>query len=1197
MYLKALEIQGFKSFPDKTVLTFREDITAVVGPNGSGKSNISDAISWVMGEQSVRTLRGSKMEDVIFGGTQMRRSVGFAQVSLILDNSDGLFHGMDGSEIMVTRRYYRSGESEYYINKQAVRLKDVTELFLDTGLGREGYALIGQGKIDEILSVRSTDRRQIFEEAAGISRYRYRRDDAQRKLERTRENLIRVSDKISELELQVLPLREQAEQAKRYLFLRDELRLLEISVWLEQLDEIKTATLKLQVDCSAAKEEKKRADQQIEFLFDENEQCSVQIQSNDIEQEVLGKKEVSLTTCIGELERAIAVKENTVQYHQETIHLLESEISEQDQRSSALREQIDEENRQIDEINLRCNKIQRELETLLEGVRSHAQQHESAAAEVERLRANEMLMLTETADAKSRLSGQTVGAAQIAERLDAIALEIQTVCEQMETAQTEMSRVSAMLEASRAEAHTAENIVQGHRLRLENRNRRQEAYAESVNRLTSEQTRLQERIALLSEMEKEYEGFHHAVRTVMQAAERDALQGIHGPVANLMRAEPSYAAALEAALGGRMQSIIVDCEKDAKRAIQFLKRQDAGRATFLPITAIQGDVLCESGLTSEEGFVEIASNLAVFDKTYQNIFENLLGHTLVAEDMDSAIVIAQKYEQRFRIVTLDGQIIHRGGSMTGGSRSRSAGILSRTSELAQLRQQEQNVDTEVAAAKKELDAVKRECDALRCEMELAQQKCRQAENAVLSCQGAEERAQVVHKNLLDTAEKLHKEQQSLLNLVEDHQKEISRIESEIERKTAQANLLHTQITEKLAGQAELAEVSNKLSGDVSVLREELAKLAAQRETMYRAVSELEQVCRSLEGDKTVRKDRLKEYHAEVSDAKAEITRQREQIQQLHAEKKICEEQICVLRQEKLNLEQKRTVIGQKIKSCNEEVHLAAQSVAHIEHQIATGQWEESQLLEKLWETYELSHSAAQEQRMELESVGKARRRITELRKKIHLLGPVNIGAIEEFQRVNERYTYLIEQRDDVEHAQRELERIIRGLTKEMTAVFLRQFEQIDKAFQKTFVDLFGGGHAALQLEDPQNVLDSGIEIMVQPPGKTLKTITLLSGGEKAFVAIALYFAILKVHPTPFCVMDEIEAALDDANVTRYADYMRSLAGKTQFIVITHRRGTMEAADVLYGVTMQEKGVSKILEINLNNIDQELKLNEMLLKGR
>lgn len=676
----------------------------------------------------------------------------------------------------------------------------------------------------------------------------------------------------------------------------------------------------------------------------------------------------------------------------------------------------------------------------------------------------------------------------------------------------------------------------------------------------------------------------------MQASDHGVLRGISGPIVNLMRVEAPYTAALEAALGGSMQSIVVDCEKNAKQAIQFLKQRDAGRATFLPMTTIRGDLLNEIDLESEVGFVALAANLAVFDRAYQDVFWNLLGHTVVAEDIDCAIAIAQKYQQRFRIVTLDGQIIHRGGSITGGSVSRSAGILSRSSELEQLKQQKQTVDQDLSDAEKDLNVAKHECDALFREVELAQQKCRQTENAVLSCQSAQERAQMMHRNLWETVEKLEQEQQSLKNRLEKQQEEILYTENEIREKTERANLLHVQIAEKLAGQAELTEISEKLNERISAQREELVTLHAQREAMCRTITELEQVCRSLEGDKTIRKDRLKEYHSEVASAIEQMTRRQEEIHQLQVEKTVCEDRLAVLRLEKLNLEQSRTAIGQKIKSCNEEVRLAVQSVAQIEHQIAAGQWEESQLLEKLWETYELSHSAAQEQRIDLESVSKARRRIAELRKKIQLLGQVNIGAIEEFDRINGRYTYLVGQRNDVEHAQKEMERIIRGLTKEMTAIFLRQFEQIGKAFQETFVDLFGGGRAALELEDRQNVLDSGIEIMVQPPGKTLKTITLLSGGEKAFVAIALYFAILKVHPTPFCVMDEIEAALDNANVIRYADYMRRLAGNTQFIVITHRRGTMEAADVLYGVTMQEKGVSKLLEINLNDIDQKLKLN-------
>jgi len=697
------------------------------------------------------------------------------------------------------------------------------------------------------------------------------------------------------------------------------------------------------------------------------------------------------------------------------------------------------------------------------------------------------------------------------------------------------------------------------------------------------------RISLLTEMEKEYEGFNKAVRVVMQAAQHNTLRGVHGPVASLVRVDTRYAVALEIALGAGMQNIVVDREEDAKSAINYLKQRDGGRATFLPLNVIHGSEVNERGLEQELGFVGIASRLAGYDAKYENIFRDLLGRTVIVEDMDCGIAMARKYQQRFRIVTLDGQVINRGGSMTGGSVSRSAGILSRTNELESLKKKSVELAEKLSAAQKMLDEVTREHRAARYEMEVAEGQRRRAEDAVLRHQGEVDRHRSLVETLSAAVENLEGEQLSLSTRLEERRGQLASLEREINEKEASAAALREQVEEKLAGQSDLMDLSGKLSEDISMCREEMARLNAERQTTERAAADLEQVRRDMELDRDSRRGRLAEYRAAIEGAEREIARCGEKIAGLRMESASCEQKLSALRDAKLHLEQERSAMNQKLKICNESVQLATQSLASLENKLTAGRWEEEQLLEKLRDTYELSYSTAMEQRIDLESVAKANRRIGELKREINALGNVNVGAIEEFDRVNTRYTYLTEQRDDVDKAKSELVGIIDGLTGEMTTIFAQQFELIRTAFQETFVDLFGGGHATLELEDPQHILDCGIEIKVQPPGKTLKTITLLSGGEKAFVAIALYFAILKVHPTPFCVMDEIEAALDDANVVRYASYMRTIADKTQFIVITHRRGTMEEADVLYGVTMQEKGVSKMLQLDLNDMEKELKL--------
>ncbi len=1189
MYLKALEIQGFKSFPDKTVLNFGEDITAIVGPNGSGKSNISDAICWVMGEQSARSLRGSKMEDVIFGGTEKRSAVGFAQVTLVLDNSEHIFPGIDSSEVMVTRRYYRSGESEYYINKQSVRLKDINELFMDTGLGREGYSIIGQGRIDEILSVRSADRREIFEEAAGISKYRHRKEESERKMERTQENLVRINDKIAELELQVEPLRDQAEKAKRYLILRDELRVLEISVWLEKLDEIKTGALKLQADLSSAQARQEAAQARLDELYQANERISRQVQDNDIQQEQVRGENAALESQAGDQDSGIAVLRTNIQHSRESIALLEGEMADQDTRRQSIQEQMEEQRRRIADIDGRAAALERELEGLLARAREAAQSAGSAAEEAQFLHARQALAVAAAADGRARLSALRAGAEQMEERRGAIDQELSAAQAQLETARRDAKRAKRELEDAQEEADAVRNIIQGHTLRMDGRVKREEAASAKVLQLTMEQNNLDSRIRLLTEMEKEYEGFSKAVRVVMQAAEKNTLRGVHGPVANLIRVEGRYAVALEIALGAGMQNIVVDREEDAKSAIGFLKQRDGGRATFLPLTAIRGDELRERGVESEFGFVGIASMLISYDKKYDSIFKNLLGRTVVVEDLDCGIAMARKYQNRFRIVTLDGQVINRGGSMTGGSVSRSAGILSRANELESLRKKRETLTEQLATAQREKEEAARELAAARYEMEVAEGQRRSAEDAVLKLQGEVGHYGVLLKGLEQNQENLAGEQSSLEARVADSREQMAAQEREIALQDAQAEKLGREAEEKLSGQSELLALSGQLSEDISARKQERAGLVAERETTEKALGDMDQVCRDMEGDQSSRLRRLEEYRALIESAEREIDQKTETAASLRLQVRAGQERLAALREAKLDLEQERSAGDQDLKSCNEELLSAGQEVSRLKSKLEAGELEENQILTKLWETYELSHSAAMEQRVELESVPKANRRIGELKRAISGLGNVNIGAIEEFDRVNTRYAYLTSQRDDVERAKSELAGVIESLTKEMTAIFGQQFKLISDSFQETFLDLFGGGQATLELEDPEDILGCGIEIKVQPPGKTLKTLSLLSGGEKAFVAIALYFAILKVHPTPFCVMDEIEAALDEANVVRFARYMRTISDKTQFIVITHRRGTMEEADVLYGVTMQEKGVSKMLTINLNDVAKELKI--------
>ncbi|WP_298021932.1 chromosome segregation protein SMC [uncultured Dysosmobacter sp.] len=1187
MYLRALEIQGFKSFPDKTVLNFGEDITAIVGPNGSGKSNISDAIRWVMGEQSAKGLRGAKMEDVIFGGTEKRNQVGFAQVTLVIDNTEHIFPTMEEAEVSVTRRYYRSGESEYYINRQSVRLKDVTELFMDTGMGKEGYSIIGQGKIDEILSAKSGERREIFEEAAGISKFRHRKEESERKLERTEENLVRINDKISELELQVEPLREQSEKAKKYLILRDELRLLEISVWLENLDALKAGARKLEADFRAAEAQRDEARAALDALYAEGERYGETMREKDMEAERIRTQAAELDGQVKEQESAVAVLESTIAHNQENIQRAQAELEETDSRAGGLEKQAAEQEDRIAEIDREVQALNGALDGLLSQARAAAEQAGGAQSQAEALRGQEAIAAAAAADARAEAAAIAAENGQIEERKAAVEQEKAAAEAQLAMSEKEAKANRRALEDARDEATAAANIIAGHSLRMEERKKKAAAAAEQRVKLTMDVGALDNRIRLLTEMEKEYEGFSKAVKVVMQA--KSSLRGIHGPVANLMKTDQQYSLAVEIALGAGLQNIVVDREEDAKAAINFLKQRDGGRATFLPLTAIRGDELRQPGIENEFGFVGLASRLVKFDQRYQNIFNSLLGRTVIVEDMDCGIAMARKYRNAFRIVTLDGQVINRGGSMTGGSTSRSAGVLSRAAELEKLHGRAAAMHEKLSAAQTAEETAQRELAAAQYELETAESQRRAAEDEVLRLEGTKNHFDILLRSLRENLENLEGELESLSGRLTDNAARAAQAERQVAEQENLAADHRARAEEILSGQSELLARSGALTEEITARKSELAALTAEREATTRRAADLRRLAADLAGDRTQKEETVRAYQRNIDTASGEIARRKVAVEDLTVQGQAFQDRLKALNEEKIALEAERTAKNRASQEMNETLLDLERAASKLEQKIATNAMEEKQILDRLWEHYELSHSDATAQRIELESVPKASRRIGELKRDISALGTPNIGAIEEYERVNGRYTYLTDQRNDVEKAKGELEGIIEEITNQMTVIFAEQFKLLSESFQTTFVELFGGGTAKLELEDESDILGCGIEIKAQPPGKTLKTISLLSGGEKAFVAIALYFSILKVHPTPFCVMDEIEAALDDANVTRYARYMRTLAGKTQFIVITHRRGTMEEADVLYGVTMQEQGVSKILTINLNDMAKELKI--------
>ena len=1070
-----------------------------------------------------------------------------------------------------------------------MRLKDVNELFMDTGMGREGYSIIGQGKIDEILSVKSGERREVFEEAAGISKYRHRKEESERKLQRTEENLVRINDKIAELELQVEPLRQQAETAKKYLVLRDELRVLEISVWLENLQALRAGALKLEADLRTAQEDRQRAQDALDAVYAAGEESLAKIQANDVRAEELRGQASGIDAQAQQESSAIAVLENSLSHDRQTLERLDRELADTQQRAGNLQEQADALTDRMAQIDRETEDLGSELSALMESLRQLAQSAGSAQQEAEALRAQETLAVAAAAQGRTELAALDATDAQAQARQTAIAADSAAANEKLDQCRREAAENNAALDAAREDQQAAANIIQGHSLKMEGRRRRAQEAAQQADQLRRQANAMEDRIRLLTEMEKEYEGFSRAVKAVMQAADRSTLSGIRGPVASLMSTQPQYTVALEIALGAALQNIVVDRDTDAKEAISFLKRRDAGRATFLPMSAIRGDMLREPRLSQEYGFVGIASQLVTYDPQYDGIFQNLLGRTVVVEDLDCGVNMARRYQNRFRIVTLDGQVINRGGSMTGGSVSRSAGVLSRANELQRLAGQLEQLRGQLADADRRAQETGRELQKAQYELDVAKEQQRAAAQQVLTLEGRQEHHEILLENLRLSQDGLQQERETLTRRLQEQETQMQAVRQEIAAHEGEAERLSRQAEESRAGQSDLQTRTDEISGQITEHKTALAALAAERGTSLHSRQELERLQVQMHTDRAGREALLERFRRSNEEADREMDIHRQKAEELRAGCRQLKEQLASLAAEKLELERRRTQQNQEMQRCNEEVLHTEREAARLEQQKNAAAMEEKNILDKLWERYELSHSEAQSQRMELESIPKATRRIGELNREIKSLGTPNIGAIEEFDRVNTRYTYLSEQRTDVEKAKEELTGVIDEITRQMTEIFAQQFRLLNESFQETFLELFGGGKARLELEDENDILGCGIEIKVQPPGKQLKTITLLSGGEKAFVAIALYFAIMKVHPTPFCVMDEIEAALDETNVVRYARYMRRIAGKTQFIVITHRRGTMEEADVLYGVTMQERGVSRILTINLNDMAKELKI--------
>ena len=1183
MRLKELEIQGFKSFPDKTKITIGEGITGVVGPNGSGKSNISDSIRWVLGETSSKQLRGSgKMEDVIFGGTQSRGAMGFASVALTIDNRD---HGldMDADEVTIGRRYYRSGESEYSINGQNVRLKDVYELLLDTGIGRDGYAIVGQGRIAEIVGAKSAERREIFEEASGIAKYRYRKNEAERRLDAAEGNLERLRDILGELEKRVGPLKRDSEKAQQFLELSERRKSLEVTLWVDAIRRANDTVRDQQRKFEAAQADYERLSRQLDEFDEKSAALREEAQQLVLQVEQANADIRAVTEANAGSESEIAVLKNESEHSRFRIDEATGELERAGQGRQSIETEaaghkaaIEKLHGEVAALDARVAELRTELRALEEKAAASGQRRDVIDAAIARLQD------TATA-AKVRAASAQSAKEAAAQRLDEAKQQAVELENSAAAAEEEKRRAERRLKDTEEAVTRNDNIKAGLKLKLESRRRQQAEAADALQKADKERSNTSQRIHILEDLERNMDGYQQSVKAVMRAAAGRRLRGIIGPVAGILTVEKGYETAIETALGFALQNIVVEDQGCARAAIGFLKDERAGRATFLPLDTVQG-----SRFTGRlTGTAEVAADLVKCDPRYQHIIDNLLGRIIVVEDLSEASTVAKNLGYRNRIVTLDGQVINAGGSFTGGSTARSVGVFSRKQELDELRTRLVKLEKKRADAEKELEARKAEVDNLTAQLSGAEAEGMNASSERL-------RASLELDRLTAAVAQHEENTRSLAAEIEAQQAAVTQNETACAEAKAAQGKAEAELNTYNAELAELGESTGSLTAERECITNELSENQMQRLANEKDVSLHEAALEGLQSRTGEAEARARELNAAIEAAKAKIEANAlkiAEIERTRGENKekiaAAEETIRTANAARMEKEAAVARLGQENRALTDERERMSGEMARLAERRTAAENELNDTNTKLWEEYQLTAGEAKELCVEFESLTELRRSVAEVRGKIRGLGNVNVGAIEEYKEVKERYDFLKAQVTDVEKAKSELTRMIAELCSEMEELFTTSFKQINTHFQQIFKELFGGGHARLYLSDESNVLESGIEIEVSPPGKVIKNLSALSGGEQALVAISIYFAILNVNPAPFCFLDEIEAALDDVNVARYAQYLRRMTDHTQFIVITHRRGTMEAADVLYGVTMQEDGVSKILRLDLDKVSADL----------
>ncbi len=1189
MILKSLEMQGFKSFPDKTVLEFGKGITAVVGPNGSGKSNISDAVRWVLGEQSTKTLRGAKMEDVIFGGTSQRKALGYAEVTLRLDNADRSLNNYEKDDVAVTRRYYRSGESEYKINGEICRLRDIHELFMDTGLGRDGYSMVGQGRIADLVSARSTQRRDMLEEAAGISAFRYRRADANRRLDQAEENLVRLRDILAELESRIGPLKTQSEKAMKFLALADEKKTLEIGLWLHTIEKSKNGLREQEHKLSLASSQYEKTENELVDLIAQIEQAIKEGQEMTLEIERLRQSIADSEEEAAVINGEIAVEKNTIEHNNQTIERILGDMGDSESSKAEIDAQIEQAQSDIAEkekaVASKKEELAAELQRLNDLLGQNSENSEKAREISEKITASALKL----ADLRVEKSTAESARRELAARIENINEVIETRGGVITTLEKEMAEAQKELDRVNAEAAEHENALDGYRMIIGTRADKVERFRKELDALNLDIYQKNARIKMLDDLEKNLDGYAGSVQKVIKESNRGAIKGIHGTLSQLITAPAEYAVAIETALGAAIQNIVTDNENTAKRAINFLKENRAGRATFLPLTSVQPRPFTEKGLEKCEGFVDMADKLLEFDSKYSGIIGSLLGRTAVVDNIDNGIDMAKKYSYRFKIVTLDGQVLNAGGSMTGGSRGSGAGFLSRATEIESLREKVAALEKQLDSKNESFKAASEELALIQAELEASEAELIKAQEDIIRAESALNLIKDRYSAAKGHIGELEAEKVRATERIAESDKAEKKADEEIAAVSAQSEKLNAQLSELNAEKEsidklreESAEVQNGLNLEIVAFSKDIE---ADNETIAGCLERKQAF--SLRADKL--NEEIEQIKQENEKTLAHIAELEAKTVSIRENSVKTRERIEVLINKRTEGEARSTSLRTKEREMTAEREKLGGELARLEERRDSMQRELETAQNKLYDEYQLTLREAADMNIVLDDIPKAQRTLQEIKNKIRALGSVNVGAVEEYKEVSERYEYMSGQIGDIEKSKEELEKLIEELTGKMAERFREQFRRINNNFTETFKDLFDGGRAELVLDDPQDVLECNINIRVQPPGKNVQNIDLLSGGEKGLAAIALLFAILKVTPAPFCIFDEVEAALDDINVSRYAQYVRGMTNNTQFILITHRRGTMDEADMLYGVTMQEKGVSKLLELKTAEMAKKLGL--------